>query len=86
VNDIWGAETLKGGPDQWNTPIWKHDLETGLRILRLGLETHLVTSHHLLPLLIRKPGGLVVEVTDGTWDYNASRYRISVFYDLARWQ
>jgi hypothetical protein len=47
-------------------------------------DTHLVTSHHLLPLLIDRPGGLVVEVTDGTVEYNASRYRISVFYDLAK--
>ena len=66
VNDIWGAELLKGGPAQWNVPIWKQDLDKGLRILRLAIDTHLVTSHHLLPLLIDKPGGLLVEVTDGT--------------------
>ena len=84
VNNIWGAELLKGGPAEWNTPIWKHDLAKGLRILRLAVETHLVTSHHLLPLLIDKPGGLLVEVTDGTAEYNASRYRISVYYDLAK--
>jgi NAD(P)-dependent dehydrogenase (short-subunit alcohol dehydrogenase family) len=81
---IWGAEILKGGPAQWNTPIWKLDLEKGLRILRLGIETHLVTSHYLLPLLIAQPGGLLVEVTDGTAEYNASRYRLSVFYDLVK--
>jgi len=84
VNDIWGGELLKGGPAVWNTPIWKLDLDKGLRILRLAIETHLVTSHHLLPLLVDKPGGLLVEVTDGTADYNASRYRLSVFYDLAK--
>jgi NAD(P)-dependent dehydrogenase (short-subunit alcohol dehydrogenase family) len=84
VNDIWGAELLKGGPADWNTPIWKHDLDTGLRILRLAIDTHLITSHHLLPLLIDKPGGLLVEVTDGTDEYNASHYRISVYYDLAK--
>jgi NAD(P)-dependent dehydrogenase (short-subunit alcohol dehydrogenase family) len=84
VNDIWGGELLKGGPTEWNTPIWEHDLDNGLRILRLAIDTHLVTSHYLLPLLIDKPGGLLVEVTDGTADYNASRYRISVFYDLAK--
>ena len=84
VNDIWGAELLKGGPVQWNTPIWKLDLDAGLRILRLAIDTHLITSHHLLPLLITEPGGLLVEVTDGTAGYNASRYRISVFYDLAK--
>ncbi|HMJ10064.1 MAG TPA: SDR family oxidoreductase, partial [Polyangiaceae bacterium] len=84
VNDIWGAELLKGPPPAWNKPIWEHDLDKGLRILRLAIETHLVTSHHLLPLLVSRPGGLLVEVTDGTLAYNASHYRISVFYDLAK--
>src|SRR5882724_11875425 len=84
VNDIWGAERLKGGPAEWNTPIWKLDLQKGLRILRLGIETHLVTSHYLLPLLVAQPGGLLVEVTDGTADYNARHYRLSVFYDLVK--
>jgi NAD(P)-dependent dehydrogenase (short-subunit alcohol dehydrogenase family) len=84
VNDIWGAELLKGGPTQWNTPVWQLDLDDGLRILRLAVDTHLITSHHLLPLLVDEPGGLLVEVTDGTAEYNASRYRLSVFYDLAK--
>ena len=84
VNDIWGAEVLKGGPADWNTPIWEHDLDAGLRILRLALDTHLITSHHLLPLLVDQPGGLLIEVTDGTTEYNASNYRISVYYDLAK--
>jgi NAD(P)-dependent dehydrogenase (short-subunit alcohol dehydrogenase family) len=84
VNDIWGAELLKGGPADWNTPIWEHDLDTGLRILRLAIDTHLITSHHLLPLVIDEPGGLLIEVTDGTDAYNASRYRLSVYYDLAK--
>lgn len=84
VNDIWGAELLKGAPSQWNTPIWEHDLDSGLRILHLGLETHLITSHYLLPLLITQPGGLLIEVTDGTTDHNATNYRISTFYDLVK--
>ncbi len=54
VNDIWGGEGLHG-PDDWNTPIWELDLADGLRMLRLGLETHLITSHHLLPLLLDRP-------------------------------
>ena len=66
VNDIWGAEVLKGPPPTWNRPIWEHDLDDGLRILRLGIDTHLITSHCLHPLLIERPGGLLVEVTDGT--------------------
>ena len=84
VNDIWGAEVLKGSPSEWNTPVWELDLEKGLRILRLAIDTHIITSKHLLPLLISQPGGLVCEITDGTTKYNATHYRISVYYDLAK--
>ncbi len=80
VNDIWGGERLF----EWNSPVWEHDLDNGLRLLRLALDTHLITSHHALPLLIRRPGGLVVELTDGTAEYNAANYRNSAFYDLAK--
>jgi NAD(P)-dependent dehydrogenase (short-subunit alcohol dehydrogenase family) len=80
VNDIWGGENLA----EWNTPIWEHDLDGGLRMLRLAIDTHLITSHFALPLLIRRPGGLVVEMTDGTAEYNARTYRLSTFYDLAK--
>jgi NAD(P)-dependent dehydrogenase (short-subunit alcohol dehydrogenase family) len=84
VNDIWGGEVLKGGPSQWGRRIWEHPIDDGLRIVHLAVDTHLITSHHLLPLLVDRPGGLVVEVTDGTASYNADHYRISVFYDLAK--
>jgi NAD(P)-dependent dehydrogenase (short-subunit alcohol dehydrogenase family) len=80
VNDIWGGEKLF----DWNAKLWEHDLDKGLRLLRLAVETHLITSHHALPLLVRRPGGLVVEMTDGTADYNAVNYRVSAFYDLAK--
>jgi NAD(P)-dependent dehydrogenase (short-subunit alcohol dehydrogenase family) len=80
VNDIWGGELLF----EWNKPLWEHDLDSGLRILRLAIDTHLITSHLALPLLIREPGGLVVEMTDGTREYNAENYRVSAFYDLAK--
>jgi NAD(P)-dependent dehydrogenase (short-subunit alcohol dehydrogenase family) len=80
VNDIWGGERLF----EWETPVWEHDLGKGLRLLRLAIDTHLITSHFALPLLIREPGGLVVEMTDGTREYNAERYRVSAFYDLAK--
>ncbi len=80
VNDIWGGELLT----EWNVPIWEHSLEKGLRLLRLAIDTHLITSHYALPLLIQKPGGLLVEMTDGTEEYNRTNYRLSVFYDLAK--
>ena len=80
VNDIWGGELLV----EWNTPVWEHDLDKGLRMLRLAIDTHLITSHFALALVIRRPGGLVVEMTDGTLEYNARNYRLSTYYDLAK--
>lgn len=79
VNDVWGATTM-----EWNKTVWESSLDIGLRTLRLGVDTHAITSHFALPLLIKTPGGLVVEVTDGTNAYNARNYRVSFFYDLAK--
>jgi len=79
VNDIWGATEM-----EWNATVWESTLDLGLRTLRLGVDTHAITSHFAIPLLIRTPGGLVVEVTDGTDEYNAANYRVSFFYDLAK--
>jgi NAD(P)-dependent dehydrogenase (short-subunit alcohol dehydrogenase family) len=79
VNDIFGATKM-----EWDATVWESDLDTGLHLLRLGVETHAITSHVALPLLIRRPGGLVVEVNDGTDDYNAANYRVSFFYDLVK--
>jgi NAD(P)-dependent dehydrogenase (short-subunit alcohol dehydrogenase family) len=81
VNDIWGGELLF----EWNKAVWEHDLDAGLRLLRLAIDTHLITSHFALPLMIRDSGGLVVEMTDGTRQYNGDHYRVSTFYDLAKW-
>jgi NAD(P)-dependent dehydrogenase (short-subunit alcohol dehydrogenase family) len=80
VNDIWGGERLF----EWDKAVWEHDLDKGLRLLRLAVDTHLITSHFALPLVIRRPGGLVVEMTDGTREYNDENYRVNAFYDLAK--
>jgi NAD(P)-dependent dehydrogenase (short-subunit alcohol dehydrogenase family) len=79
VNDIWGATRM-----EWNKSVWESSLEYGLHTLRLAVDTHAITSHFAIPLLIKTPGGLVVEVTDGTDEYNATNYRVSFFYDLAK--
>jgi NAD(P)-dependent dehydrogenase (short-subunit alcohol dehydrogenase family) len=80
VNNIWGGEKLF----EWNKPVWGHHLANGLRLLDLGVRTHLITAHHALPLLIKRPGGLLIEVTDGTAEYNTQNYRNNPFYDLAK--
>src|SRR5688500_9490499 len=76
VNDVWGGDPLA----DWNAKLWEHSLDDGLALLRQAVETHIVTSHHALPLMVGRGSGLVVEITDGVGD----GYRGSFFYDLAK--
>ena len=76
VNSVWGGDPLT----DWEHPVWEQDLETGLRLLRQAVETHIITSRFALPLMVARRSGLVVEVTDG----NTARYRGSFYYDLAK--
>jgi NAD(P)-dependent dehydrogenase (short-subunit alcohol dehydrogenase family) len=81
VNDIFGGDRYA----EWDKPLWEHDLAGGLRMLRMGVDTHLVTSHHAIPLILRSGGGLVVEVTDGTSSHNANvRTGVGFYYDLVK--
>jgi NAD(P)-dependent dehydrogenase (short-subunit alcohol dehydrogenase family) len=81
VNDIWGGDIYLA----FDKKLWEYDLDGGLRMLRLGIDSHAITSHFALPLLIRKPGGLVIEMTDGTTESNASyRADAGFFYDLVK--
>lgn len=73
VNDIWGATRM-----EWNNSMWESSLDYGLRTLRLAVGTHAIISHFTIPLLLKTAGGLVVEVTDGTNEYNATNYRVSL--------
>ncbi|MER6997824.1 SDR family oxidoreductase [Streptomyces sp. NPDC000410] len=79
VNDVWGGEHLV----VFGTKMWDTDLDGGLRMLELGVRTHVITSSCALPLLVRNPGGLVVEVTDGTAGSNR-RFRENFYYDLTK--
>jgi NAD(P)-dependent dehydrogenase (short-subunit alcohol dehydrogenase family) len=78
VNDVWGGDRLTN----WEAPLWEQSLADGLRLLRLAVDTHIITSHQALPLVVRRRGGLVVEVTDGS--ESNTEYRGSFFYDLAK--
>jgi NAD(P)-dependent dehydrogenase (short-subunit alcohol dehydrogenase family) len=86
VNDIFGGDRYA----DWEHPLWEHDLAGGLRMLRMGVDTHLVTSHHAIPLILdtaREHGseGLVVEMTDGTAEYNSDfRTGVGFYYDLVK--
>ena len=59
VNDIWGAEVLKGGP----AGVEHADLGARPRHRAAHRPPRRrdppVTSHHLLPLLVQRPGGLL---------------------------
>ena len=81
VNDIFGGDRYA----QWHTPLWEHDLAGGLRMLRMGVDTHLITAHAALPLLLLSDRGLLVEMTDGTAEVNANyREGVGFFYDLVK--
>ena len=81
VNDVWGGDMYL----KFSQKLWEHSLEGGLRMLRLGIDTHAITSHYALPLMIRRPGALVIEMTDGTAEYNANyRADAGFFYDLVK--
>ena len=76
VNDVWGGDPLAN----WSAPFWEHSLDDGLRMVRNGVETHVITSRFAVPLMIARGSGLVVEVTDGVSD----DYRGSFYYDLVK--
>ncbi len=86
VNDIFGGDRYA----EWDHPLWEHDLAGGLRMLRMGVDTHLITCHHALPLLLRTAQahgttGMIIEMTDGTSEFNANyREVVGFYYDLVK--
>jgi NAD(P)-dependent dehydrogenase (short-subunit alcohol dehydrogenase family) len=77
VNDVWGGDRFVS----WGKPVWEHPLDATLTIVRNGLETHLITSHCAIPLVLESAEGLVVEVGDGKGD---APYRTNLPYDLVK--
>lgn len=76
VNDVWGGEKLI----VFDTPFWRQSLSGGLQMFRNAVETHIITSWHVAPLLVASGRGLVIEVTDG----QEATYRGTLYYDLAK--
>jgi NAD(P)-dependent dehydrogenase (short-subunit alcohol dehydrogenase family) len=81
VNDIFGGDRYA----DWEHPLWEHDLDGGLRMLRMGVDTHLITCAKTIPLMLQGSGGLIIEVTDGTSTFNANfRTGVGFYYDLVK--
>jgi NAD(P)-dependent dehydrogenase (short-subunit alcohol dehydrogenase family) len=81
VNDIFGGDKFM----EWDKKLWEHDLHGGMHMLRLGIDTHLITSAKALPLMLRTGHGLVIEMTDGTSEYNRNfRRNVGFYYDLVK--
>ena len=81
VNDIFGGDRYA----EFGKPLWEHDIDGGLRMLRMGIDTHLITSAKALPLMLRAGHGLVIEMTDGTAEYNKDfRRGVGFYYDLVK--
>jgi len=77
VNNIFGGDRYA----RWQTPLWEHDLDGGLRMLRMGVETPIVTAALALPLLLGTGDGLLLEMTDGTSEATAGDRPGVGFYD-----
>ncbi|GAA5021469.1 SDR family oxidoreductase [Actinopolymorpha pittospori] len=77
VNDIWGGDHLV----DWEKKLWEHPLDDTLAVIRNGVETHVITSHHLLPLVLESDAGLIVEVGDGKAEVP---YRGNIAYDIVK--
>jgi NAD(P)-dependent dehydrogenase (short-subunit alcohol dehydrogenase family) len=86
VNDIFGGDRYM----QWDKPLWEHDWPGGLRMLQMGVHTHLITCQASIPVMLRTAAsqgtrGLVVEMTDGTSQANAEfRRNVGFYYDLVK--
>ena len=81
VNDIFGGDAYA----EFGKKLWEHDLPGGLRMLRMGIDTHLINAALALPLMLRRPGGLVIEMTDGTFEYNTTyRTGVGFYYDQVK--
>jgi NAD(P)-dependent dehydrogenase (short-subunit alcohol dehydrogenase family) len=61
VDDIWGGDPFV----EFGKPFWQSSLDDALMVVHNGVDTHLIALHKLLPLVVRRTGGLVIEVTDG---------------------
>ena len=86
VNDIFGGDRYA----QWDKPLWEHDWPGGLRMLQMGVHTHLITCRAAIPLVLRATAahgsqGLILEMTDGTSAANAEfRRNVGFYYDLVK--
>ncbi|MFB9364412.1 SDR family oxidoreductase [Actinoplanes nipponensis] len=76
VNDIWGGDPLT----EWGTPFWQLDLAAFRTMWERAVLTHLITSQHAVPLMMRHRTGLIIEVTDGL----GREYRGNLAYDLTK--
>ncbi|WP_435060966.1 SDR family NAD(P)-dependent oxidoreductase [Amycolatopsis thermoflava] len=64
VDDVWGGDPFV----DFERPYWESSLDDALTLVHNALDTHLIALHRLLPLVVRRPGGFVIEVTDGDDD------------------
>ena len=77
IDDVWGGDPYA----DFESPYWESKLDDALHLVHNALDTHLIALHRLLPLVVAKPGGIVIEVTDGDNDDYVS---VGIPYFLAK--
>lgn len=81
VNDMFGGDRYA----EWDKPLWEHDLDNGWRMMGMGVRSHLVTAHHAIPLMLKSGPGVLIEMTDGTFEANKDfRHNVGFYYDLVK--
>ncbi len=76
VNSIWGADPQI----DWGRRFWEVDLTHVRAYLDQTLVSHIITSRHVVPLMVEANRGLIVEVIDGHF----AGYRGHILYDLVK--
>ena len=76
VNDVWGGDAHI----EWGKRIWETTPENARILLERAVFSHVLTSRHAVPLLLRSERGLLVEITDG----DGFGFRGNLLYDLVK--
>ncbi|UJR80747.1 SDR family oxidoreductase [Sandaracinus amylolyticus] len=76
VNDVWGGDAKI----DFGKTFWELDLAKSAGLIEQAVWSHVITSRHGAPLMVRANRGLIVEVTDG----DSLSYRGNLLYDLVK--
>ncbi len=63
VNDVWGGDSLT----EFGKTFSQVSVDKGLTMLNQAVHSHIITSRHVAPIMVKEGHGLIVEITDGNF-------------------